>query len=147
MHAVVLRRTAVVVVAAVLLVVGYAVFQYASLSRGIQKSDVLAGPVATGSSSAAPHRPQPPSVAHADTNILIMGLDSRLDENGKPLPKEMYDALHSGNQSDGGLNANVLMLLHIPGDGSRATEISHRTVGCNEWRGPGKGRTVRERGR
>jgi len=113
MHAVVLRRTAMVVVAAVLLVVGYAVFQYASLSRGIQKSDVLSGP-----------GPQPPPVAHADTNILIMGLDSRLDENGKPLPKEMYDALHSGNQSDGGLNANVLMLLHIPGDGSRATEIS-----------------------
>lgn len=107
-----LRRTVLVAaVAAILAVAGYAVFQYLSVSTGITRSEVLAAPDATA---------QP----HADTNILVMGLDSRLDENGKPLPKEIYDALHSGDQSDGGLNANVLMLVHVPGDGSKATEIS-----------------------
>ncbi|MQY26600.1 Transcriptional regulator LytR [Nocardia sp. RB56] len=60
----------------------------------------------------------------ADRNILVMGLDSRLDEHGKPLPQDMYDALHAGDDSVGGHNANVLILLHIPGDGSRATAIS-----------------------
>src|ERR1017187_102690 len=92
----------------VLSLVGYGAFQYLSLTLGIKRSDVLGG---QGSSA-------------ADTNILIMGLDSRLDENGNPLPKQIYDALHAGDQSNGGLNANVLMLLHVPGDGSKATEIS-----------------------
>src|SRR5674476_1046302 len=77
----------------VLSLVGYGAFQYLSLTLGIKRSDVLGGRGSTA----------------ADTNILIMGLDSRLDENGNPLPKQIYDALHAGDQSNGGLNANVLM--------------------------------------
>ncbi|MDP5226999.1 MULTISPECIES: LCP family protein [Arthrobacter] len=59
-----------------------------------------------------------------DTNILLMGLDSRLDENGKPLSQEEYDALHAGDSGIGGYNSNVLMLLHIPKDGSTAQIVS-----------------------
>ncbi|GAC1368408.1 MAG: hypothetical protein NVS2B15_03370 [Pseudarthrobacter sp.] len=59
-----------------------------------------------------------------DTNILVMGLDTRVDEKGKPLPPEMYDALHAGDESLGGYNSNVLMLIHIPADGSKAAGIS-----------------------
>jgi len=61
---------------------------------------------------------------NGDVNILIMGLDSRLDENGNPLPADIYNALHAGDSSDGGENANVLMLLHVPGNGGKATSIS-----------------------
>jgi len=117
------RRRAVTrwVVGLVLLLVpsmvGYGVFQYFSLSIGIKRSDVLAG---IRRANAAGGK----GAAIGDTNILIMGLDSRLDENGNPLPKQIYDALHAGDQQNGGLNANVLMLLHVPGDGSKATEIS-----------------------
>lgn len=57
-------------------------------------------------------------------NFLIMGLDSRLDENGNALPSDIYDALHAGDAADGGQNANVLMLIHVPGDGGRATSVS-----------------------
>jgi LCP family protein required for cell wall assembly len=60
---------------------------------------------------------------NGDTNILIMGLDTRLDENGNPLPQNIYDSLHAGDQANGGENANVLMLLHVPVSG-QATEIS-----------------------
>src|SRR5450759_3750606 len=95
--------------------VGYAVFQYLSLSMGIKRSDVLGG---------IKKSYVPVGAKTGDTNILIMGLDSRLDENGNALPKHIYDALHAGDQSNGGLTANVLMLLHVPGDGSKATEIS-----------------------
>ena len=105
------RRRWVILLAAasvVLVLVGYGAFQYVSLTTGIKRSDILGG---NGSSDGA-------------VNILIMGLDSRQDENGNPLPKEIYDALHAGNQSDGGLNSNVLMLLHLPIDGSKATQIS-----------------------
>ena len=73
-------------------VVGYAVFEYFNLTSGIQRSDILGGQGST----------------KGDTNILIMGLDSRLDENGNPLPARIYNALHAGDQSNGGLNANVL---------------------------------------
>lgn len=59
-----------------------------------------------------------------EQNILIMGLDSRVDQNGQPLPDEIYDALHAGTADDGGYNANVLMLLHIPEDRSQTVGIS-----------------------
>lgn len=97
------------VAALVVALAGYAAFQYHSLDSGIRRSSALAGAKQS---------------THGDTNLLVMGLDSRLDENGDPLPKAMYDALHTGDASIGGLNTNVLMLVHIPGDGSRATAIS-----------------------
>lgn len=76
---------------------------YRNVSAGIVTSQALfGGPSSTG----------------GDQNILIMGLDSRLDQNGQPLPTEIYDALHAGDETSGGYNANVLIVLHIPaGDG------------------------------
>src|SRR5699024_7049171 len=53
-------------------------------------------------------------------NILIMGLDSRLDKNGDPLPQEVYDRLHAGDEGGGGYDANTLLLLHIPESGDAA---------------------------
>ena len=95
------------VVAVVLVIAGYAVWQVARLGFGIQRSDILEGK-ATGE----------------EMNILLMGLDSRLDMNGKPLSPELYEALQAGDATDGGLNANVLMYVHIPADGSRAVAFS-----------------------
>jgi LCP family protein required for cell wall assembly len=111
-------RTVVIAVATVLvLLLGYAGYQYLNLTRGITTSDALGG------STSAPSRTTD-GAPRTDTNILIMGLDSRVDENGDPLPQDIYDALHAGEATDGGLNANVLMLLHVPGDGSKASVIS-----------------------
>lgn len=62
--------------------------------------------------------PDAPMSADRDQNILLMGLDSRLDQNGRPLPQEIYDALHAGDESSGGYNANVLIVVHLSvGDG------------------------------
>lgn len=91
-------------------VTGYGWSQYEALLTGIGKSDAIRGDA--------------PKSAGGDTNILIMGLDSRLDGNGKPLSPEIYQALHAGDEQVGGYNANVLMLVHLPGDGSKATAIS-----------------------
>ncbi|MEO7235571.1 MAG: LCP family protein [Lapillicoccus sp.] len=109
------RTVLIAVVTVVVLVLGYGAYQYLNLTRGITTSDAL-GPSTAAPTSAGAPRP--------DTNILIMGLDSRVDENGEPLPQDIYDALHAGEATDGGLNANVLMLLHVPGDGSKASVIS-----------------------
>ncbi|HWU33260.1 MAG TPA: LCP family protein, partial [Marmoricola sp.] len=56
-------------------------------------------------------------------DLLLMGLDTRKDENGNNLSNEVYNALHAGDGSTGGNNSNVLMYIHISADG-RATAIS-----------------------
>ena len=94
-------------VVAVLVAGGIFVFtQYQQLSTGIHRTSL--GPVQNT----------------AETNILVMGLDSRLDENGNPLPADVYNALHAGTADDGGYNSNVLMLLHIPAGGGHPVGIS-----------------------
>jgi LCP family protein required for cell wall assembly len=111
-----LARTAAVVAAVLVLsLVGYVGFQYEGLVNGVQRSDAL---------SSLRGSKQVKSSASGDTNILIMGLDSRLDENGHLLPPAIYSALHTGDSSIGGENANVLIFLHVPGDGSKSTAIS-----------------------
>ena len=65
-----------------------------------------------------------PGSTGGDQNILIMGLDSRLDEKGRPLPQDIYDALHAGDETAGGYNANVLILVHIPAGVGPITAIS-----------------------
>lgn len=60
----------------------------------------------------------------ADQNILLMGLDSRLDQNGRPLPSEMYEALHAGDETSGGYNANVLIVVHVSGGDGPITAVS-----------------------
>ncbi|MFE4634621.1 LCP family protein [Streptomyces sp. NPDC056773] len=62
---------------------------------------------------------------HGDVNILLMGLDSRRDQNGEDLPPAVLDKLHAGASSDvGGYNTNTLILLHVPADGGRAQAFS-----------------------
>ncbi len=68
--------------------------------------------------------PNAQTPAGADQNILLMGLDSRLDQNGQPLPQEMYEALHAGDESSGGYNANVLIVVHISGGDGPVTAVS-----------------------
>ncbi|MFZ2174157.1 MAG: LCP family protein [Rhodococcus sp. (in: high G+C Gram-positive bacteria)] len=104
-----LRILSAVVSVVVLAVTGFGWHLYHGVAAGLTQSGVLVGePTSSGS----------------DQNILVMGLDSRLDEKGQPLPADIYDALHAGDDSVGGYNANVLILLHIPSDGSKATAIS-----------------------
>ncbi|MHC9292611.1 LCP family protein [Mycobacterium sp. LTG2003] len=57
-------------------------------------------------------------------NILIMGIDSRLDQYGNPLPQDIYDAMHAGDETAGDYTADVLIVVHVPGDGSPATAFS-----------------------
>ncbi|MBU9762306.1 LytR family transcriptional regulator [Mycobacterium sp. TNTM28] len=104
------RRAAVGVVAlSVLAGTGMGWVTYHGVLDGITTSNALdGGPVSTGDTE----------------NILIMGLDSRLDQHGNPLPEDIYEALHAGDETVGGYNANVLIVVHLPGDGGPATAFS-----------------------
>lgn len=106
-----LARRALVTLAAVTVVAGTGTgwYAYRGVLEGITTSNALAGE----------------SGSTGDTeNILIMGLDSRLDQHGNPLPEEIYQALHAGDETVGGYNANVLIVIHLPGDGRPATAFS-----------------------
>ena len=100
---------------AVLLGSGWLWAKYHDLVTGLHRSAALQ---ALGAS--APHS------RHGDMNILLIGLDSRKDMNGQDLPPAVVSGLlHAGDSSDvGGYNTNTLILLHVPGDGSKATAIS-----------------------
>jgi len=56
-------------------------------------------------------------------DILLVGMDSRTDAYGNPLPREVLDMLHAG-RDDGERNTDTMILVHIPVDGRRATAIS-----------------------
>lgn len=103
-------RIAVALIAVLVVVatgIGWSTFR--NLTGGITTSDALAGAATS---------------AGGDQNILIMGLDSRLDQHGNPLPQDIYDALHAGDETVGGYNANVLILLHVPGGDGPVTAVS-----------------------
>ncbi|MDL9981042.1 LCP family protein [Microbacterium sp. ASV49] len=103
-------------VAIVVLVAGTIVaVDVIGLFAGIHRSEV-----------AMPRGTAEPGVAQltGETNILVMGLDSRVDENGDPYPADIYNAIHAEDQSVGGYNTNVLMYIHIPAGGGPAVGIS-----------------------
>lgn len=57
-----------------------------------------------------------PRSTDGTVNILLIGLDSRRDQDGNDLPPEILEQLHAGASDDGGYNANTLILVHIGRD-------------------------------
>ncbi|AXB49056.1 LCP family protein [Amycolatopsis albispora] len=56
-------------------------------------------------------------------DILLVGQDSRTDNDGNPLPREVLDMLHGG-KADGERQTDTMILVHIPQNGERAVAIS-----------------------
>jgi LCP family protein required for cell wall assembly len=103
------KTLAAVASAVVVAVTGLTWMGYRAASAGITTSDALAG--------------EPPSTG-PDQNILIMGLDSRRDQQGRPLPPDIYDTLHAGGEDSGEGDADALIVLHLPAGDAPATAIS-----------------------
>jgi LCP family protein required for cell wall assembly len=98
--------------ALVLVAAGSGWYLHSSVLGGLATSHALAGLGSSGGSG-------------GDLNILLMGLDSRRDNEGNDLPTAILRQLHAGSSSDvGGYNTNTLILLHVPADGSRAVALS-----------------------
>jgi LCP family protein required for cell wall assembly len=64
------------------------------------------------------------SVLGTDQNILLVGLDTRTDSFGNPLPADQLAALHAGGSNDGGDQTDTIIVVHIPGGGGPATGFS-----------------------
>ena len=57
-----------------------------------------------------------PHSTDGSMNILLIGLDSRKDQQGDDLPQQILDQLHAGGSDDGGYNTNTLILVHVGAD-------------------------------
>ena len=103
------RKIAVALSIAVVLTSGGFHFFSKAASSAIPRSKALQGA---------------PQSKNGDTNILLIGLDSRRDNEGKPIPAEISKLLHVGPASIGGYNTNTLILIHVPADGKKAVALS-----------------------
>ncbi|GAA4842060.1 LCP family protein [Actinomycetospora corticicola] len=104
-------RTVVVAVSlAVLAVSAFAWVQVQYLDRSTASASVI--------------QPSVPRAPTAEQNILLLGVDSRTDPQGNPLPADLLAALHAGGSDDGGDTADSITVVHIPAGGGRATAIS-----------------------
>ncbi len=104
-----------VVVCSVLVLVGTGTGWVAlrQLTNGLTASAALGAGLPGGSKT-----------VDGSVNVLLIGLDTRLDQNGQPLPPAILDQLHAGDGSQGGYNTNTLIVLHIPADGGKVTAFS-----------------------
>jgi LCP family protein required for cell wall assembly len=98
------RAVVALVSVLVLVVTGYGWSAYRQLGAQLVTSDVLAP------------RPDPDGA----TDVLLVGLDTRTDAAGNPLPRELLDELHAG-PDEGTLNTDTLVLIRIPNDPTRPT--------------------------
>jgi LCP family protein required for cell wall assembly len=107
--------------AAVLTVTGYNWSVLRQLDQGIARTDVFAAaPTGGQAAGAAPVLPPPLT---SDVNILLVGMDSRTDPHGNPLPQWKLDMLNAGPDT-GELDTDTMILLHIPAGGQQAVAVS-----------------------
>ena len=79
---------------------------YRDLTAGITTTDVISG-----------------GWGAVGQNILLVGVDSRTDAQGNPLPAAILSQLHSGPDT-GVVNSDTIMLLHVPAGGGAAVAFS-----------------------
>lgn len=108
------KRTMLLVLAAasalVLLISGGVLLAARGMDSGLSRVDVISTSIG--------------SVFGTDQNILLVGLDTRTDSFGNPLPRDQLAALHAGTSNSGGDETDTLIVLHIPGSGGPATGFS-----------------------
>jgi LCP family protein required for cell wall assembly len=93
---------------------GYAWTTLQTAQDGLVTADVLD----KGHNSATNAKPPDGSM-----DILLVGMDSRTDAKGNPLPPAELAGLHAGDDS-GELDTDTMMLIHIPTGGGQAIGIS-----------------------
>jgi LCP family protein required for cell wall assembly len=106
--------------AAVLIVTAYNWTVLHGLDQGIARTDVFDN---TGSAQPTGQAPAAPPPLTSDVNILLVGMDSRTDPHGNPLPADELAMLHAGPDS-GELDTDTMILVHIPAGGQQAVAIS-----------------------
>jgi LCP family protein required for cell wall assembly len=107
----------------VLVVSGYAWGNYRDLDTGLRRLTLDVGqqpsaaPSTPSAGSGSASASSPPATPGRDQNLLAVGTDDRSD-----LTPAERKKLHVGN--DVGVRSDVILIIHLPADGSQATMIS-----------------------
>jgi LCP family protein required for cell wall assembly len=104
-----------VVAVAALLATGSGYWMAHGVLSGITVSDALGA--------------EDPKSSGDGMNILLIGLDSRKDQNGDDLPWSLLKHLHAGDSDDGGYNTNTLILAHVGAD----DKVSAFSIPRDDW--------------
>jgi LCP family protein required for cell wall assembly len=100
---------------AVLAVTATGWWTYRTATTNLATDDVIV-PETPQPSAGSGESPETPVREPAqDTTILLVGLDSRTDAQGNPLPRNVLDALQAGNAT-GEQNTDTMMVIHVPAD-------------------------------
>ncbi|MDO3333176.1 LCP family protein [Mycobacteroides abscessus] len=62
-------------------------------------------------------------------NMLLIGLDSRKDQDGNDLPRAVLNQLHAGDSDAGGYNTNTLILVHVGAD----NKVTAFSIPRDDW--------------
>jgi LCP family protein required for cell wall assembly len=93
--------------AAVLSVVAFGWYTFRTAADNVVRDDVIAAPQADA--------PSTRDLPRTSQTILLVGLDSRNDKQGNPLPQDVLDALNAG-EATGVQNTDTMMVVHVPAD-------------------------------
>lgn len=94
--------------AAVVLTMGFTWYTFRNADDNVVRDDVITASPKTDTQSAR-------DLPRTAQTILLVGLDSRTDAQGNPLPQDVLDALNAGEDT-GVENTDTMMLVHIPAD-------------------------------
>lgn len=103
------RAFLVLLSAAVVATVGFGWYTFRTADDNVVRDDVIAAPPKTDDTPSARDLPR------TSQTILLVGLDSRTDTQGNPLPQDVLDALNAG-EATGVQNTDTMMVVHIPAD-------------------------------
>jgi LCP family protein required for cell wall assembly len=102
------RTLVTLVSAAVLATIGFGWYTYRTAEGNVVRDDVI--------TAADPSDPQSTrDLPRTAQTILLVGLDSRTDKQGNPLPQDVLDTLRAG-EAGGEKNTDTMMVVHIPAD-------------------------------
>jgi len=93
---------------AVLGAIGFGWFTYRNAVDNLVTDDVIVADPDVPAESAR-------ELPRTELTILLVGLDSRTDARGNPLPRHVLDALRAGEAS-GEQNTDTMMVVHVPAD-------------------------------
>src|SRR6266536_4613341 len=96
--------------AAVVATIGFGWYTLRTATDNVVRDDVIAAP-----KTETPDASSPRDLPRTDQTILLVGLDSRTDAQGNPLPRDVLDALNAG-EATGVQNTDTMMVVHIPAD-------------------------------
>jgi LCP family protein required for cell wall assembly len=95
--------------AAVVASMGFAWYTFRTADDNVVRDDVIAATPKNADTQSARDLPR------TAQTILLVGLDSRTDTQGNPLPQEVLDAYNAGEDT-GVENTDTMMVVHIPAD-------------------------------